>query len=117
MSRSLKEAAGERGSFTCALGKDCSLDAHWVFRVFCNSRSVVRTSLCRGWRPLLLGAKTLLGAPGLTTRNKKLLGTKGIATRSKDATRLEAIARWETFDMPNALFGLDSKTQKVKEGL
>ena len=29
----------------------------------------------------------LLGAPGLTTRNKKLLGAKGIATRSKDATR------------------------------
>ena len=32
------------------------------------------------------GARTLLGAPGLTTRNKKLLGTKGIATMSKDAT-------------------------------
>ena len=39
-----------------------------------------------------LGAKTLLGAPGHTTRSKKLLGTKGIATRSKNATRLEAIA-------------------------
>ena len=25
----------------------------------------------------------LLGAPGLTTRNKKLLGAKGIATRNK----------------------------------
>ena len=36
---------------------------------------------------LLLGARTLLGAPGLTTRNKKLLGAPGIATRSKDATR------------------------------
>ena len=36
---------------------------------------------------LSLGARTLLGAPGLTTRSKKLLGTKGIATRSKDATR------------------------------
>ena len=35
---------------------------------------------------LPLGARTLLGAPGLTTRNKKLLGAKGIATRSKDAT-------------------------------
>ena len=35
----------------------------------------------------LLGARTLLRAPGLTTRNKKLLGAKGIATRSKDATR------------------------------
>ena len=31
----------------------------------------------------LLGARTLLGAPGLTTRNKKLLGAPGIATRSK----------------------------------
>ena len=42
--------------------------------------------------------RTLLGAPGLTTRNKKLLGTKGIATRSKDASRLEAIAfRLEAF--------------------
>ena len=37
--------------------------------------------------PVLLGARTLLGAPGLTTRNKKLLGAPGIATRSKDATR------------------------------
>ena len=32
-------------------------------------------------------SRTLLGAPGLTTRSKKLLGTKGITTRSKDATR------------------------------
>ena len=39
----------------------------------------------------ILGARTLLGAPGLTTRSKKLLGAKGIATRSKDASRLEAI--------------------------
>ena len=50
-----------------------------------------------GWRPWLLGARTLLGAPGLTIRNKKLLGAPGIATRNKDATRaigisLEAIA-------------------------
>ena len=29
--------------------------------------------------------RTLLGAPGLTTRNKKLLGAPGMATRSKDA--------------------------------
>ena len=35
----------------------------------------------------LLGARMLLGAPGLTTRNKKLLGAPGIATRSKDAAR------------------------------
>ena len=40
----------------------------------------------------LVAARTLLGAPGLTTRSKKLLVTKGSATRSKDAIRLEAIA-------------------------
>ena len=41
------------------------------------------------WLPAsLLGARTLLGAPGLTTRSKKLLGAKGIATRSKVATGL-----------------------------
>ena len=45
-----------------------------------------------GWRPSLLGARTLLGAPGLTTRNKRLLGAPGIATSSKDASRLEAIS-------------------------
>ena len=28
----------------------------------------------------------MLGAPGLTTRNKKLLGAPGLAIRSKDAT-------------------------------
>ena len=33
---------------------------------------------------LLLGARRLLGAPGLITRSKKLLGAPGIATRSKD---------------------------------
>ena len=32
---------------------------------------------------LLLGARTLLGAPGRTTRNNKLLGAPGITTRSK----------------------------------
>ena len=51
---------------------------------------------------LLLGTSTLLGAPGLTTSNKKLLGAPGLTTntsnkkllgapglptRSKDATR------------------------------
>ena len=34
----------------------------------------------------------LLGAPGITTRNKKLLVAPGITTRSKDAISLEAIA-------------------------
>ena len=32
--------------------------------------------------PQAIGLKTLLGAPGLTTRSKKPLGGKGIATRS-----------------------------------
>ena len=32
---------------------------------------------------LLLGARTLLGAPGLTTRNKKLLGAKGIEEQGR----------------------------------
>ena len=40
----------------------------------------------------LLGARTPLGAPGLTTRNKKLLGAPGIATRS-DRTLLVWPAR------------------------
>ena len=34
-------------------------------------------------RASLLGARTLLGAPGPTTRSKKLLGAKGIAIGSK----------------------------------
>ena len=38
------------------------------------------------WPLALRGARTLLGAPGLTTRNNKLLGAPGIATRNKDAT-------------------------------
>ena len=33
----------------------------------------------------VLGTRTLLGAPGLTTKSKKLLGAPGIASRSKDA--------------------------------
>ena len=45
----------------------------------------------------LLGARTLLVAPGLTTSNKKLLGTKGIATSNKDATFSTAI-QYSTFD-------------------
>ena len=45
-----------------------------------------------GLLALLLGERTLLGAPGiattsiLTTRNKNATCNKGIATRSKDAT-------------------------------
>ena len=39
----------------------------------------------------MVGARTLLRAPGLTTRNKKLLGAPGIATRSKKATNCIAM--------------------------
>ena len=35
------------------------------------------------WTRLELGARTLLGAPGLTTRSKDATRSKGIATRSK----------------------------------
>ena len=38
----------------------------------------------------LIGTRTLLEAPGLTTRSKKLLGAPGIATRSKDATTFQS---------------------------
>ena len=34
------------------------------------------------------GARTLLGAPGHTTSNKKLLGAPGLTTRNKKATRV-----------------------------
>ena len=45
-----------------------------------------------GLLALILGARMLLGAPGLkelagTTSSKELLGAPGLATRSKDATR------------------------------
>ena len=40
-----------------------------------------------GLLALLLGARTLLGAPGLTTRSKDATnGAPGLTTRSKDAT-------------------------------
>ena len=38
------------------------------------------------------GARTLLVAPGLTTRNKKLLGAMGIATRNKKLLGAPGIA-------------------------
>ena len=41
-------------------------------------------------------SRTLLGAPGRTTRNKKLLGAPGIATRSKDATRGVIVSKFNT---------------------
>ena len=40
-----------------------------------------------GAHVLTTRARTLLGTPGHTTRNKKLLGAPGLTTRSKDATR------------------------------
>ena len=45
-----------------------------------------RSKKLLGPRAPLLGTRTLLVAPGITTRSKKLLGAKGIATRNKDAT-------------------------------
>ena len=47
-----------------------------------TARHIKLSTNCR-----LSSSKIYLGAPGLTTRNKKLLGAPGIATRSKDATR------------------------------
>ena len=60
---------------------------HIILKSLFNSihRSLPRHQL----RPLCVNSytyKKLLGAPGLTTRNKKLLGAKGIATRSNNAT-------------------------------
>ena len=48
---------------------------------------------------LLLGAKTLLGAPGLTTRSKKLLGAPGIATRMLLGWRVSSL-HWTRFVVP-----------------
>ena len=69
-------------------------------KIKASSQSLVVTRSYYGLLALLLGARTLLGAPGLTTRskdatrgswhptkNKKLLGAPGLTTRSKDATR------------------------------
>ena len=57
-----------------------------------NTVAIALRPLLVGWRPLPLGARTLLGTKGIATRNKKLLGAPGLTTRSKDATRVEAIA-------------------------
>ena len=53
--------------------------------IITSSEKLLVTKASTSWRPSLLVARTLLGAPGLTTRNKKLPGAPGIATRSKDA--------------------------------
>ena len=44
-------------------------------------------------RSILLGARTLLGAPGIATSSKKLLGAPGLTTRSKDATRVHTVLK------------------------
>ena len=67
----------------CSIGPGC---VQWSVAMTRNSHErrphlVKRVSIF----PSLVIQK-LLGAPGITTRNKKLLGAKGIATRSKDAT-------------------------------
>ena len=56
-----------------------------IRKVYDDSHTRASTSGSNATRRL--GARTLLGAPGIATRNKKLLGAKGIAIRSKDATR------------------------------
>ena len=53
------------------------------------------------WRPSLLGARTLLGAPG-------------IATRSKDASRLEAAIRLR---LPGTVFKMPKGFLKGNGGL
>ena len=67
-----------------------------------------------GWRPSLLGARTLLGAPGLTTRNKKLLGAPGIATNGarKWVSGLEAIS----IRSKDALLGAPGLTTRKEQG-
>ena len=40
-----------------------------------------------GLLAILLGTRTLLGAKGIATRHKKLLGAPGLSARNKDATR------------------------------
>ena len=65
---------------------------------------------------MLSGARTLLGAPSLTTGNKKLLRTKGIATRSKDAVRLEAIAIGNCKRAKEELFAQNSQRRLCLHG-
>ena len=50
----------------------------WAFAAILSDGSVV------SWG----AARTLLGAPGIATRNKKLLGAPGLTTRSKDAAKI-----------------------------
>ena len=70
-----------RGDAACPTFRTCPGMGH----VVANFLLVVSRKLL-GWKPLLLGARKLLGAPGLT-KSKQILVTKGIASRSKDAIR------------------------------
>ena len=56
---------------------------------------------------------SLLGAPGLTTRNKKLLGARGIATSNKDATnRAMILCPWRFISVSHDVSSLDLWTSE-----
>ena len=72
------------------------------------SRCSVTSRCSKDWRPLLLGARTLLaatkGAPGPTTSKRTLLGAKGIATSNKCLTisnkkLIETISKYNLIEM------------------
>ena len=68
-----------------------SLSCHeaWVWGPICFSSKMHQDYF---WNANTLGARTLLGAPGRTTSNKKLLVTKGIATNgARDAWTLSIL--------------------------
>ena len=73
-SRLLKTAAGNRKT-----SKDTSRDQ----KILKHNVDISRHKSYQGLLPLLLGARTLLGAPGIATRNKKLLGAPALTTRNK----------------------------------
>ena len=53
-----------------------------------------------GTRALLLGARTLLVAPGISTRNKKLLGTRALLLVTKGITTSSILATRNTKRIP-----------------
>ena len=55
-------------------------ESRWAYET-CICERILKASA------FLLGARTLLGAPGIATRSKKLLGAPGRTTRSKKATK------------------------------
>ena len=75
--------------------------------------SLHRFSIHKHMRPPLehLGARTLLGAPGLTTRSKKLLGAKGIATRSKKQLHRNVHKAFTSPSGPRAFLPLSQAAQ------